>query len=289
MSTHQATHQHAADHSLVQVARIEPGCFVVPPMLGCRGMAPFNCAAENASERLTHSEGLSTGWFRDHGQTAYSFHKAAASSHAIVPYGCWFFRSSTSGVFANVLRSLRVRTRCEVNVALGIPMPWSADNASHRRQMTSPNATDAAGRNEFCDAEPPIDKLWCTFAMKRGFDSIQIAGPRPGQKGEVVLCYGGCVRQREDSACPAVPLYSSAHSDSEKNASAMWSSYGRADTCACTDRSSVLNCGGLVANDTSSLQRHVHEHRPTLLLPPAISLVGHHYACHAAAQFLLDQ
>ena len=49
----------------------------------------------------------------------------------------------------------------------------------------------------------PGDKLWCHFAVRTGFDSIQVVDPFPGRLPELVLCTAGsCGSETITAACP---------------------------------------------------------------------------------------
>ena len=43
----------------------------------------------------------------------------------------------------------------------------------------------------YCDTNPR-DKLYCTLALARGYDSIQIARAHSSMTPELVICNGGC-------------------------------------------------------------------------------------------------
>ena len=129
------------DGSWAEVTRVMGHCF--PPSWGRHADgAPYN-------------EGRSRGWPGDFGP-AYEAAgwPAAAAADSEWGYGCWFFLARGSGVFVNVGRSLVAQTRNAVARALGAGcrdggecnLPWM----------------------------PPLDKLWCTLATQRGYDSIQV-------------------------------------------------------------------------------------------------------------------
>ena len=54
------------------------------------------------------------------------------------------------------------------------------------------NPPAAPAWTPYCDQDyQPWDKLWCTEAQKRGYDSIQIFLPHgPGHETELVICTG---------------------------------------------------------------------------------------------------
>ena len=119
-------------------------------------------------------------------------------------------RSNAAAV--NVGRSLRALDRGGVAAALNM----------------------TCGNPPWCDANlQPQDKLWCTEAMKRGYDSIQIRHPHGNPHGdaELLVCTG-CDKVALNGACPpdGVPLRR-----------ASWDK--RTSDCACSNESDNLNCG----------------------------------------------
>ena len=206
----------AADHTWVGVVRKAPGC-----------------------DKNQVGDGWSRGWLADNRNydelnisaraIAAGFIKESASGNRLhIGWGCWFYAmrnaSGWSGAYVNVGRSLRVTTRCTANrILYGIK----------------------GSSNALCTSNPG-DKLWCTFARARGYDSIQIVrgslyyGSSRGRRrpwSELVVCSGECMsRNFADDAC--VPM-----------ARAMSPSSGM-EPCACPAGSKELVCG--VARSTNS-------------------------------------
>ena len=85
----------------------------------------------------------------------------------------------------------------------------------------------------------PWDKLWCTEAQKRGYDSIQVFHPKGafldpyGHKlmtdTELVMCTG-CDKAALHGACPPLELRRASFDT-------------RPGPCKCSSRSDNLNCG----------------------------------------------
>lgn len=108
------------------------------------------------------------------------------------PLGCWFYLApSASGIWVNVGKSLRVRTRKDAHEALGIPC--------HDQSVCN-------------DRFAPAEKLYCTRAMAMGYDSIQIiearndGGISPPQPN-LIMCSGACARDEVHGPCPStLPL-----------------------------------------------------------------------------------
>jgi hypothetical protein len=162
----------AADHTWVGVVRKAPGC-----------------------DKNQVGDGWSRGWLTDNRNydelnisaraIAAGFIKESASGNRLhIGWGCWFYAmrnaSGWSGAYVNVGRSLRVTTRCTANrILYGIK----------------------GSSNALCTSNPG-DKLWCTFARARGYDSIQIVrgslyyGSSRGRRrpwSELVVCSGECM------------------------------------------------------------------------------------------------
>ena len=115
-----------------------------------------------------------------------------------------------SGASVNVGRSLRAEHRGQVADALGLP----------------------CGHYPGCDADWQVqDKLWCTMAFKKGFDSIQIQHPHgdPTLLPELLMCKG-CDKTALNGACPPVPLRRGT-----------WDN--RTSPCVCSNKGDNLNCG----------------------------------------------
>lgn len=197
----------AADHSWVGVLRAAPACIKWPTL-----------AAALRAQQVPVCDGWCPGWIED--VRGYDQIYPAADGRSLwVNYGCWFYMSHNasaySGAVVNVGRSLRVRTRCEVNRAFGLPVR----------------------ENKQC-ADNPGDKLWCHFARLRGLDSIQIlystyAGARGKKPGfsELVVCSDECGQQTfNDSACVPVARAVARDGDSQPR------------PCHCPAGRTVLSC-----------------------------------------------
>lgn len=131
-----------------------------------------------------YAEGLTTWGHDPNGDGAnysvflksLSLPPAAADSTAAWPYGCWFMHAARgSGILVNMRRSLRVSSRDEAHLRLGLPANVG-------------------------------DKLYCYIARQLGFDSIQFAQAHVYGRVELLICYGGCVSEAVRGACPPVPL-----------------------------------------------------------------------------------
>ena len=117
-----------------------------------------------------------------------------------VPYGVWFFPAPGSGVAVNVGRSLRLLNRRETYAAV--------------------NLTGGVG-----------DRLFCTYAMDRGYDSIQWAQAFDDVRlPELVICSGAAATTRVKTSCP--PLKLKAVTEDKKSA------------CKCDPSRETSNCGG---------------------------------------------
>ena len=185
------------NHSWVEVTRVAADC------LGLRypDGTPF-------------AEGASRGFPDDTGEGVhrgdYGFAPEATNSSAdLFPYGCWLFPARGSGVFVNVGRTLVVSTRRDAHTALGIPCSRSNFGCYH-----------------------PGDKLYCTRAMARGYDSIQIMRGRGGlRRAELLLCTG-CTAEPVRGACLPVETRTGTHAQAP---------------CKCDPSRPIINCGTAVA------------------------------------------
>ena len=109
-------------------------------------------------------------------------------------------------------RSLNVVSRGDAADALGLP----------------------CGNYPYCDGDQqPQDKLWCTSAQLRGYDSIQIKHPHGYPDSEILLCTG-CDKSALNGACPPVELRR-----------ASWDT--RPSPCACSSEGDNLNCGDVAS------------------------------------------
>ena len=203
------------DHQWAQVTRLRSQC-IIPEEDSVAGYSG------GPDLRHNYTEGLSTGFPLDHGLPAYSFFPEAASPTSVWPYGCFYFMHVDSGIYVNVGRSLRVETRRHAHRFLGIPCNVSASST--------------------CDVAPG-DKLYCTMARRKGYDSIQIRhahafrekakrGARSNRllsrnvlHSELVSCSPGCTTRPLAQTCPHQPMVDR-----------------RNHTCRCSDAHSLLNC-----------------------------------------------
>ena len=167
------------------------------------------------------SEGLSAGFPTDCGdEYAKAGYPEAAkdcnASYAKVNYGCWFVmmpQTVFQGASVNVGRSLRVNDRGEAAKALGLP----------------------CGNPPVCDGKnQPWDKMWCTEAQKRGYDSIQVHHPKnPEFESELVVCKG-CDKVALNGACPPIEL---------RRPTWDGRGMGPGGPCNCSNAADNLNCG----------------------------------------------
>jgi hypothetical protein len=201
----------AADHTWVGVLRKAPGC-----------------------DKDQVGDGWSRGWLTDNRNydklnisaraIAAGLIKESASGNRLhIGWGCWFYAMWNAlgwrGAYVNVGRSLRVTTRCTVNRIL-YGMKGSSDAMCTRN---------------------PGDKLWCTFARARGYDSIQIvrgslyygSSGRRRPWSELVVCSGECMsRNFADDACVPVARAMSPSSGMEPCACPAGSKEARLQRCA---------------------------------------------------------
>eukprot|EP01041_Mallomonas_annulata_P012852 gene12852-27094_t len=121
------------------------------------------CTAKLRGVPIPHFEGYSLGF------------PVPEYTGPMLPYGCWFYRFSGSGIFVNVGKTLTGSSRADLFKKL---------NVSHT--------------NEF------QDRLWCSRALELGYDSLQVNFngkvflPHP----ELIICTGKCATVTYDSACP---------------------------------------------------------------------------------------
>ena len=163
---------------------------------------------EVTREPMPYPEGYSAGYPNYPNSSHPHFREGAK-----VPYGCWFFRSSGSGIFVNVGRSLRAHARSFLFQSFNLTC----------------EGTDCSLSN---------DKFLCYEALQRGYDSIQMDTHFPlywaypeGDKltnAEVLLCSGQCATLPLVGACPPVELRTGLNATRP---------------CPCLDSISVLNCG----------------------------------------------
>ena len=181
---------------------------------GCGPDDQTNCLSSN----LAYSEGLSAGYPMDCGSAYHQVNRSDVAndcnaSSVRLNYGCWFTMlphgMKWRGAAVNVGRSLRVTSRGAAAKTLGLP----------------------CGDFPYCDQDyQPWDKLWCTEAQKRGYDSIQIFLPHgPGHETELVICTG-CDQAALHGACPPLPLRRGS-----------WDATGT--PCNCSDAADNMNCG----------------------------------------------
>ena len=162
-------------------------------------LAPSDTWIEVARHKLCshRCEGRSQGvWHsNDYGAQYESIEPIAVSMDAKVPYGCRFLHAPGSSIWLNVRRSLLVRDFGHAKEVLGLPT-WAGD------------------------------RLFCTRAIRLGYDSIQINSGH-GNWRELIYCTGGSQHETICGGCvPAgVPLRD-----------------GNNQTCACQPANN-LNCG----------------------------------------------
>lgn len=133
-------------------------------------------------------------------------------------YGCWFFVAPGSGVFVNTGRTLFFENRRDASHFFGV----ASDKAERHRNQ----AADDTG--------------WCSEALRRGIDSIQVNVhsyilPDSGQDRdliELVVCNGRCATEELCGICPPLELRTGPAANSS------------CDTC--DERGGMLNCGRLV-------------------------------------------
>lgn len=170
--------------------------------------------------------------------------------------GCWFFAAAGSGVFINIGRSLRYRTRQAAAKALGPPDPVGAKR----------------------------DGTWCTTARARGYDSVQVQTDLPGSTFmyvkhasrqtralvELVVCHDDCATKPACDACPPMELRTGVSASRP---------------CACEHGMGFIQCGTLNASDAPCDRLHVRHHPPPaparapsgvhpLLAPLALAALG---------------
>eukprot|EP01041_Mallomonas_annulata_P005262 gene5262-10530_t len=105
---------------------------------------------------------------------------------AVMPYGCWFNRYRGSGIFVNVGKSISATSRKDLTLQFGIR---DCENA------TSLNCREIN------------DNMYCTFALKLGYDSIQVDsfeefGAYNKRRPELVICSGKCATVPFNTSCP---------------------------------------------------------------------------------------
>jgi hypothetical protein len=132
--------------------------------------------------------------------------------HERVPYGCWFIRAPGSGIYIDVGVSLRAKTRAEASRALGISDPSYLIDDDNRNS----------------------DLLWCTYAARKGYTTIQIEWAH-GRFSEIAYCAGRCTTDPIEGACLDIPTYDR---------------FG--ERCHCDDLFDVLNCN----DDVPKVQKH---------------------------------
>lgn len=204
----------APDHAWVNVDRWSTN---VCAARKCNVLDYSNCMQAG----YAFSEGLSAGFPSDCGsEYAEAGYPDAAkdcnASYAKVNYGCWFVMVPPTvfqGASVNVGRSLRVNDRLDAAKALGLP----------------------CGNPPVCDGEnKPWDKMWCTEAQKRGYDSIQIHHPKgPSMDTELVVCKG-CGEVALNGACPPIEL---------RRPTWDGRGMGPGGPCNCSNAADNLNCG----------------------------------------------
>jgi hypothetical protein len=112
-----------------------------------------------------HYEGRSLGWpgFYSHSENV-----------PLVPYGCWFRRSTETGIYINLGSNILIEDRRQLYNLLKIP--------------------------------DTTDTYFCSKALQQGYTSI--VTNLPNERGlldlgtETIICYGGCSTVRFNTTCP---------------------------------------------------------------------------------------
>eukprot|EP01041_Mallomonas_annulata_P003199 gene3199-6314_t len=102
-----------------------------------------------------------------------------------VPYGCWFNRFRGSGIFVNVGKSLIAPSRKNLTLQFGI------------RDCENETSLNCRKIN---------DNVYCAFALKLGYDSIQVDSFEEfgtyRRRPELVICSGKCATVSFTTSCP---------------------------------------------------------------------------------------
>ena len=136
------------------------------------------------------------------------------------PYGCWYFVAPGTGVSVNIGRSLSFDSR---------------QHASDYFDTMSDNARwNGMGWSD--------DTAWCTVALERGFDSIQVnvdSAPYVHHESrtdrgmvELVVCSGRCATEELCGSCPPAEV--------------RIAPIGNGTEASCDERSSMMNNGRVV-------------------------------------------
>eukprot|EP01041_Mallomonas_annulata_P011613 gene11613-24313_t len=133
-----------------------------------------------------------------------------------IAYGCWFLRLSGSGIFVNVGKTIVSRTREELMRKLNI-----------KQCVDDPSP--------YCP-----EKEFCTKAIEKGYDSIQL-DIHPASKiieTELIICSGQCSTVTFNTSCPpGVELRTG---------------LGASRPCTCDDSLPIINC----SNKKSQEHKH---------------------------------
>eukprot|EP01041_Mallomonas_annulata_P011447 gene11447-23940_t len=143
-------------------------------------------------------EGFSSGWF---------------GIGPKVPYGCWFLRYPGTGIYVNVGRTIKAKTRYDLMTKLDIDPGLNC------------TPTNLECRN---------DEGFCGAALKLGYDSIQVnhyGSFAQYTLPELIICTGKCATVSYNTTCPpGVELRRGLHASKP---------------CTCDDNFKMLNCGNL--------------------------------------------
>ena len=150
------------DYGWVEISRIRPDCFI------SRIFHEGNVHKMNYP--VNYTDGLARG-----------FPLFATFRGRNVAYGCWFYRLTGSGVFVNVGRTLKMKKRGELNRFLNL-------------NCTEPFSSklNDTGCNDY---------YWCTEALSKGYDSIQLSHWR-----EIIICNNKCSTEPVSTTCPPIEL-----------------------------------------------------------------------------------
>ena len=108
-------------------------------------------------------EGRSLGW-----PGAYSH----SENIPLVPYGCWFRRSTETGIYINLGSNILIEDRVQLH-----------------NLLKTPDTTDT---------------YFCSKALQQGYTSIVTNNPYASIDfgSETIICYGGCSTVRFNTTCP---------------------------------------------------------------------------------------
>ena len=225
----------------VQWANNEGALLYNPSFRGDASSKNWNFAEDNTWVEVTRWKAgcRQAGWKQCEGLSAvFTF---GNRNHARVPYGCWFFIASGTGIFVNSGRSKRFGNR-----------------------------TDAA---RFFNAESNSskdDSKWCSAALAQGYDSFQLGVDQAeyvrhesGKRRDVVeliICSGACATQALCGVCPPLELRSGSSADLP---------------CQCSEAGGMLNCKSHATAPPCDAA-----HKPVMPLTSASALAIRHLALY---------